>query len=195
VGSPGFGDPPVLTHYSHFQQYHTHEPPLVCRGALHLDGLSSPVDGATIYSSPPYTPLPPNMNTKSTSPSSISTQGAPKRRRKTQSDEAARPTIDSPPGSATATSASGGGVGPGTPGGGPGGTSSAFRNVSACNRCRLRKNRCDQRLPACLSCEKAVCTLFFRLIFLFFFFLLLRASRRDRHMSDTRLYCVYYCQC
>jgi hypothetical protein len=32
---------------------------------------------------------------------------------------------------------------------------SAFRNVSACNRCRIRKNRCDQRLPACLPCEKA----------------------------------------
>ncbi|EAW07282.1 putative C6 transcription factor (UaY) [Aspergillus clavatus NRRL 1] len=34
-------------------------------------------------------------------------------------------------------------------------TSSSFRNVSACNRCRLRKNRCDQRLPRCQSCEKA----------------------------------------
>src|SRR5947207_1637518 len=34
-------------------------------------------------------------------------------------------------------------------------SSSSFRNVSACNRCRLRKNRCDQRLPACASCEKA----------------------------------------
>ena len=32
---------------------------------------------------------------------------------------------------------------------------SSFRNVSACNRCRLRKNRCDQNLPACTSCEKA----------------------------------------
>lgn len=32
---------------------------------------------------------------------------------------------------------------------------SSFRNVSACNRCRLRKNRCDQRLPRCQSCEKA----------------------------------------
>ena len=32
---------------------------------------------------------------------------------------------------------------------------SAFRNVSACNRCRVRKNRCDQRLPACSGCEKA----------------------------------------
>jgi hypothetical protein len=32
---------------------------------------------------------------------------------------------------------------------------SSFRNVSACNRCRLRKNRCDQRLPACTACEKA----------------------------------------
>ncbi|KAI9710635.1 MAG: hypothetical protein M1812_007400 [Candelaria pacifica] len=33
--------------------------------------------------------------------------------------------------------------------------SSSFRNVSACNRCRLRKNRCDQNLPACTSCEKS----------------------------------------
>ncbi|KAJ5806702.1 fungal-specific transcription factor domain-containing protein [Penicillium riverlandense] len=32
---------------------------------------------------------------------------------------------------------------------------SAFRNVSACNRCRLRKHRCDQRLPQCQPCEKA----------------------------------------
>ncbi|KAH8820098.1 fungal-specific transcription factor domain-containing protein [Xylogone sp. PMI_703] len=35
------------------------------------------------------------------------------------------------------------------------GQSSSFRNVSACNRCRLRKNRCDQRLPSCASCDKA----------------------------------------
>lgn len=34
-------------------------------------------------------------------------------------------------------------------------TYSSFRNVSACNRCRVRKNRCDQRLPRCQSCEKA----------------------------------------
>jgi hypothetical protein len=42
-------------------------------------------------------------------------------------------------------------------GGGTGrvGQSSSFRNVSACNRCRLRKNRCDQRLPRCAACEKA----------------------------------------
>ncbi|RMZ80073.1 hypothetical protein DV737_g3155, partial [Chaetothyriales sp. CBS 132003] len=33
--------------------------------------------------------------------------------------------------------------------------SSTFRNVSACNRCRVRKNRCDQRLPTCSACEKA----------------------------------------
>ena len=31
----------------------------------------------------------------------------------------------------------------------------SYRNVSACNRCRLRKNRCDQRLPTCSSCESA----------------------------------------
>lgn len=34
-------------------------------------------------------------------------------------------------------------------------STSNFRNVSACNRCRLRKNRCDQKLPACTSCGKA----------------------------------------
>ena len=34
-------------------------------------------------------------------------------------------------------------------------SASNFRNVSACNRCRLRKNRCDQKLPACTSCGKA----------------------------------------
>ncbi|RJE18510.1 Transcription factor [Aspergillus sclerotialis] len=31
---------------------------------------------------------------------------------------------------------------------------SCFRNVSSCSRCRLRKTRCDQRLPRCQSCEK-----------------------------------------
>lgn len=40
-------------------------------------------------------------------------------------------------------------------GGGAGGSSTSFRNVSACNRCRLRKNRCDQKLPSCASCAKA----------------------------------------
>jgi hypothetical protein len=40
-------------------------------------------------------------------------------------------------------------------GGGKVGQGSNFRNVSACNRCRLRKNRCDQKLPSCNSCAKA----------------------------------------
>ncbi|KAK4039032.1 fungal-specific transcription factor domain-containing protein [Parachaetomium inaequale] len=40
-------------------------------------------------------------------------------------------------------------------GSGKTGQSSSFRNVSACNRCRLRKNRCDQKLPSCASCGKA----------------------------------------
>ena len=31
---------------------------------------------------------------------------------------------------------------------------SPFRNVSSCRRCRLRKGRCDQRLPRCRPCEK-----------------------------------------
>ncbi|KAM7188197.1 Fungal specific transcription factor domain containing protein [Rhypophila sp. PSN 637] len=45
--------------------------------------------------------------------------------------------------------------GSGSQGAGKVGQSSSFRNVSACNRCRLRKNRCDQKLPSCASCEKA----------------------------------------
>lgn len=51
--------------------------------------------------------------------------------------------------SPTATSGGGGG------GGGGGSSANAFRNVSACNRCRQRKNRCDQGLPACSACAKA----------------------------------------
>lgn len=54
--------------------------------------------------------------------------------------------------------AGGGSAGGGASGGGAGkkeAAASSFRNVSACNRCRLRKNRCDQRLPSCASCEKA----------------------------------------
>ena len=47
------------------------------------------------------------------------------------------------------------GLGSGGASGGKTGQSSGFRNVSACNRCRLRKNRCDQKLPSCASCEKA----------------------------------------
>lgn len=39
--------------------------------------------------------------------------------------------------------------------GGQAGQSSNFRNVTVCNRCRLKKNKCDQRLPSCGSCEKA----------------------------------------
>ncbi|KKA29636.1 hypothetical protein TD95_000675 [Thielaviopsis punctulata] len=44
---------------------------------------------------------------------------------------------------------------PASSGSAKGGQSSNFRNVSACNRCRLRKNRCDQKLPSCASCAKA----------------------------------------
>ncbi|EME46127.1 transcription factor domain-containing protein [Dothistroma septosporum NZE10] len=36
-----------------------------------------------------------------------------------------------------------------------GASTTNFRNVSACNRCRNRKNRCDQKLPKCTNCEKA----------------------------------------
>lgn len=33
--------------------------------------------------------------------------------------------------------------------------SASFRNVSACNRCRARKNKCDQDLPACKGCAQS----------------------------------------
>jgi hypothetical protein len=91
------------------------------------------------------------MTTKSISSNSNATSGVHKRRRRATNDDGAHAhvaTSDSPPPvpaqkpSPPTTSGAGGG-------------SSSFRNVSACNRCRLRKNRCDQRLPACLSCEKA----------------------------------------
>ncbi|KAK4552032.1 hypothetical protein LTR86_010709 [Recurvomyces mirabilis] len=36
-----------------------------------------------------------------------------------------------------------------------GNSTNNFRNVSACHRCRNRKNRCDQQLPRCSNCEKA----------------------------------------
>ncbi|KAL2354204.1 fungal-specific transcription factor domain-containing protein [Cryomyces antarcticus] len=63
----------------------------------------------------------------------------------------------SSPGDATGTGLTAKPVSPATPHNGnpSASTASSFRNVSACNRCRLRKNRCDQRLPACASCEKA----------------------------------------
>lgn len=46
-------------------------------------------------------------------------------------------------------------AGTGSPSGPAVGTITSFRNVSACHRCRVRKHRCDQRLPKCHSCEKA----------------------------------------
>ncbi len=36
----------------------------------------------------------------------------------------------------------------------PAAANSPFRNVSACDRCRKRKNRCDQQLPTCAACAK-----------------------------------------
>ncbi|KAH0541452.1 hypothetical protein FGG08_004061 [Glutinoglossum americanum] len=78
---------------------------------------------------------------EATSPVSTATSGYPLKRPRSPSDEAPAEVTPaqagpSPPASAIS-------------------SSSSFRNVSACNRCRLRKNRCDQRLPACASCEKA----------------------------------------
>lgn len=100
-------------------------------------------------------PAKPYVVSPSSPPSSSAAAGPHKRRRKTHAAgagpapaTAAAPDADSPPAASKHS--------PGSSGGGSGlGGSSAFRNVSACNRCRLRKNRCDQRLPACLSCEKA----------------------------------------
>ena len=35
------------------------------------------------------------------------------------------------------------------------GNSAIYRSISACNRCRSRKTKCDQLFPACTSCAKA----------------------------------------
>ncbi|RDW91847.1 hypothetical protein BP5796_01241 [Coleophoma crateriformis] len=64
-------------------------------------------------------------------------------------EETSEGTIEPPPARANTDAAAAGS------GSGKASQSSSFRNVSACNRCRLRKNRCDQRLPSCASCEKA----------------------------------------
>lgn len=91
------------------------------------------------------------LNMKSSpspSPSYISHSGRKRARLSTSADEPFHATHVSPSGS----------VEPSPPSGLPSPhatTSSSFRNVSACNRCRLRKNRCDQNLPACSPCEKA----------------------------------------
>lgn len=61
-------------------------------------------------------------------------------------DDAATIDLVSPPTHASEDSAPGAAAAPST---------TNFRNVSACNRCRTRKNRCDQKLPRCTGCEKA----------------------------------------
>ncbi|KAM0247347.1 hypothetical protein ACHAQJ_009881 [Trichoderma viride] len=62
-------------------------------------------------------------------------------------------TADGSTASTTTTTAAAAAIDSLAPSGKPG-QSSNFRNVSACNRCRLRKNRCDQKLPSCASCNK-----------------------------------------
>jgi hypothetical protein len=84
------------------------------------------------------------MTSTSLSPSGFSSAGQKRQREDTSTPTAAE---DSPhpllsPAGAASAAASAAAV-------------HAFRNVSACNRCRLRKNRCDQKLPACTACEKA----------------------------------------
>ncbi len=85
-------------------------------------------------------------------------QPAAKRARTSSPDESANaaaagqsPASDLAPDASSGPGSALGGGG----GAGKAGQSSNFRNVSACNRCRLRKNRCDQGLPSCASCEKA----------------------------------------
>lgn len=94
---------------------------------------------------PPSPDHHPNKRPRQTSPERESPASVP-------SGEAPSPANDLlHDGSAAAHGGQGGVAG----GGGKTGQSSSFRNVSACNRCRLRKNRCDQKLPSCASCEKA----------------------------------------
>lgn len=68
--------------------------------------------------------------------------------------DAAGTTADGSTASTTTTTAAAAAATDGLAPTGKPGQSSNFRNVSACNRCRLRKNRCDQKLPSCASCSK-----------------------------------------
>lgn len=81
---------------------------------------------------------------------SPSSQPNTKRQRKASSDSASPRTRTSPDANHEAIAVANGPLTGGKPS-----QSSNFRNVSACNRCRLRKNRCDQKLPSCASCAKA----------------------------------------
>ena len=163
-GSGGFGSLPPSYYPA---EYHS----AVYRGVVTVDGCSPPAGGVSTidFSSAAHSfPSPPAMNNNvETTPPSSTRSHVPKRRRKTIADDGAhsRPALDTPvdpsPIIITALGGGGGGGGGGGSGTGGGSSPSPFRNVSACNRCRLRKNRCDQRLPACQSCEKAVCFLDF----------------------------------
>ncbi len=88
------------------------------------------------------------------SPPSPSLQPA-KRLRQSSPDKESPPSIPSANAGPSPTSESIHDAASGAGQSGKAGQTSHFRNVSACNRCRLRKNRCDQRLPSCASCEKA----------------------------------------
>jgi hypothetical protein len=96
------------------------------------------------------------MNPRSPSTTSTGTGGSgyPHKRARHSSPDRSGPKVTSPT-SVEEIDTIGTAVAVGAVGSGKAGQSSSFRNVSACNRCRLRKNRCDQRLPSCASCEKA----------------------------------------
>ncbi|KAI1850078.1 hypothetical protein JX266_004457 [Neoarthrinium moseri] len=98
---------------------------------------------------PPHSP--PSPNPSPSHPSKRARQSSPERDSPNSAPTAAGPaspsTVETPI-EATAAAA-------GQASSNKVGQSSNFRNVSACNRCRLRKNRCDQNLPSCASCEKA----------------------------------------
>jgi len=96
---------------------------------------------ASASSSAPGSALPPGY------PSKRARHSPPIKTSPTSVEDGGAEGLDPP--SRADTAGGGGGAG------GKAGQSSNFRNVSACNRCRLRKNRCDQRLPSCASCEKA----------------------------------------
>lgn len=83
----------------------------------------------------------PNMLKSSPSTESVSPIAPPKRqRRKKNNDSESYPAPKKQKGSASSSRSSIIGV---------------TRSISACQRCRLRKTRCDQKFPSCTSCLKA----------------------------------------
>lgn len=144
AGEVADANPDPRAQASHDKPDRICEPGHTGTAGLDWSALSTEQPGMMLADTPPSPSHHPNKRPRQSSPERESPASVP-------SGEAPSPANDLLHDGSGATH---GGQGGGSAGG-KAGQSSSFRNVSACNRCRLRKNRCDQKLPSCASCEKA----------------------------------------